>query len=254
MNSTTPPDLPANQRVRPVHTRVKGRARFEVLGLYRAPWVKERLEQGLAAMAGVQRVHASVLTGRVLVVYTPGTPLRDVLKGVQIALGDHRGPQSVRSRVRSGERGRASLRFSVSHALSGFSAVLRGDPRPFSRPLPVAAAADGAPILSGGAGGKLVQEIQPWHVFDLNQVLSALGTSDEDGLSAGEAGERLRRYGENALAASKKRSDLSIFVEQFLSAPVYMLGVSAVVAVLTGGTLDAAVILGVVLILSLIHI
>ena len=52
--------------------------------------------------------------------------------------------------------------------------------------------------------------------------------------------------------ANKRRSDLAIFVGQFNSLPVGLLGVSAVISVMTGGTLDAAVILGVVMINSVI--
>jgi Ca2+-transporting ATPase len=140
------------------------------------------------------------------------------------------------------------LSYAVSNALDGFAGLLRGFASSFARLSPVAGASAGAQALASGDGGKLIQEIQPWYIFDLEDVISALSTSGEIGLSAAEAGERLRLYGGNSLTAAKKRSDLSIFVEQFLSAPVYMLGVSAVVAVMTGGTIDAAVILGVVLI------
>ncbi len=55
-----------------------------------------------------------------------------------------------------------------------------------------------------------------------------------------------------ALAAGEKRSDLAIFIDQFLNAPVALLGASAVISVMTGGAVDAAVIMGVVLINGMI--
>ena len=62
----------------------------------------------------------------------------------------------------------------------------------------------------------------------------------------------MARFGPNSLAAGKRRSDISIFLEQFMSAPVGLLGASAVVSLVTGGVADAAVIVGVVLINSAI--
>ena len=53
----------------PVHTRVRGRVRFEVAGLYRAPALKRELERGLSKIDGVRVVQANILTGRVLVVF-----------------------------------------------------------------------------------------------------------------------------------------------------------------------------------------
>jgi Ca2+-transporting ATPase len=79
-------------------------------------------------------------------------------------------------------------------------------------------------------------------------VEQALGAAADAGLSPDAVGERLRRFGENVLKAAEKRSNIAIFVGQFNSLPVALLGVSAGVAVATGGLLDAAVILGVVMI------
>ena len=79
-------------------------------------------------------------------------------------------------------------------------------------------------------------------------MLERLAGSVEQGLDQSEAEARLQRYGENSLVAAAKRGDLSIFISQFNSLPVGLLGVSALVAVLTGGLLDAGVILGVVMI------
>ncbi|MDJ0958879.1 MAG: cation-transporting P-type ATPase, partial [Arenicellales bacterium] len=101
-----------------------------------------------------------------------------------------------------------------------------------------------------GAGVEDVQqqERRPWHVMPLKDVLSQLNSAENNGLSTKEAGVRLRAYGRNELQATEKRSDLLILVGQFNSLPVGLLGVSAVVSLITGGALDAAVILGVVVI------
>ena len=86
----------------------------------------------------------------------------------------------------------------------------------------------------------------------MDELLHMLDTSRNRGLDENEVSRRLDLYGRNSLTASAARSDLSILLSQFNSAPVYMLGGSAVIAIITGGMIDAAVILGVVLINSAI--
>ena len=58
-------------RIRLVHGAVRGRVRFEVAGLYRAPATARALERELEGVTGVRRVSANVLTGRLLVIYLP---------------------------------------------------------------------------------------------------------------------------------------------------------------------------------------
>jgi len=95
-------------------------------------------------------------------------------------------------------------------------------------------------------GGFQKQPQKPWHHMEAGQVLAALDTSGETGLSEKSARENLKRYGPNLLPESARRSALSIFLGQLNSLPVALLGVAASVSVLTGGLADALVILGVV--------
>jgi Ca2+-transporting ATPase len=92
------------------------------------------------------------------------------------------------------------------------------------------------------------QVVSDWHRQSLEEVLDAFSAAVQKGLSGTDAQSLLQRYGPNSLTASSRRSDLAILLEQFVSTPVAMLGASAVISVMTGGTIDAAVILGVVLI------
>jgi Ca2+-transporting ATPase len=200
-------------------------------------------------MAGVRAAEANVLTGRLLVIHVPDLRLPDIAAHIEAMLAGAAAPRRAVSPAAAAPRG-PRRSYPVSSALSSFSSLLRGLADAFTRLDPLAAAVAGAPAV--GAGGRLVQEVQPWYLYDLREVLDHLGTSDQTGLTAEEAGERVRRYGENSLVAAKKRSDIAIFFGQFNSLPVGLLGVSAVVALLTGGVLDAGVIMGVVLINSVI--
>ncbi|WP_414474708.1 cation-translocating P-type ATPase [Microvirga sp. M2] len=85
-----------------------------------------------------------------------------------------------------------------------------------------------------------------WHEWALEQVLSALGSSEDRGLTDTEARNRLASNGPNALPPLPGRSNLSILMAQFESLPVALLAGAAAVSVITGGLLEAAAILGVV--------
>lgn len=89
------------------------------------------------------------------------------------------------------------------------------------------------------------QTPEKWHLKTGQAVLEKLETSDF-GLSQQEADTRFQKYGENTLTVSEGRSDLEIWLEQFQSLPVALLGAAAGLSIFTGGVADALVILGVV--------
>jgi Ca2+-transporting ATPase len=90
-----------------------------------------------------------------------------------------------------------------------------------------------------------------WHLQTDAEVARKLESS-VDGLPAGTALARLAEYGPNALSVSKPRSKIGLIVEQLMSPPVALLGVSAAISIATGGIVDAAVIAGVVIINAII--
>ncbi|MBD2440369.1 cation-translocating P-type ATPase [Nostoc sp. FACHB-110] len=87
---------------------------------------------------------------------------------------------------------------------------------------------------------------QDWYSIPAEKVIHQLNTSQTWGLSSEVASANLHKYGQNILSHIEKRSNLNIIVEQFKSLPVALLGVAAGVSLFTGGVIDAAVILGVV--------
>ncbi|HEV3104646.1 MAG TPA: cation-transporting P-type ATPase, partial [Trinickia sp.] len=87
-----------------------------------------------------------------------------------------------------------------------------------------------------------------WHALDAKEVLLAVGSSMRRGLSDGAVKRRQQINGPNRLEPPARRSALAMFIGQFKSLPVALLGGSAVASIATGGLVDALVILGVVLI------
>jgi len=88
---------------------------------------------------------------------------------------------------------------------------------------------------------------RPWE-----EVARLLATDPGRGLSSREAGERLRRCGPNALEAGKRRTLLSIFLEQFKNLFVVMLLAATAFSFYVGETVDALLILAIVLFMAVL--
>ncbi|MFH1200147.1 MAG: cation-translocating P-type ATPase [Candidatus Micrarchaeota archaeon] len=91
----------------------------------------------------------------------------------------------------------------------------------------------------------------PFHSFTAEKTLSELGTS-KAGLSESEAASRLEKYGPNALPEKKGKSALSMLFDQFKDFLIILLIVAAIISAFLGETLDAAAIIVVVLINSVL--
>ena len=231
--------------IKPIHATVPGRARLEITGLYRSASLKRRLESALSAESTIETAEANTRTGRLLLVFAADRQLADILPLIEAQLEPVAlGPAGSRVAVQ-----RALPRFGSAPVLRGLAAALRVVPA-MLQARPVVGAMAGT-YATEDATVRAAQTIQPWHLMRMEEVLKHLGVS-ADGLDSEAARERLDYYGGNLLEAAKRRSDLLIFLEQFNSLPVALLGASAVISVATGGAVDAAVILGVVLINSAI--
>jgi Ca2+-transporting ATPase len=99
-------------------------------------------------------------------------------------------------------------------------------------------------------GGQLAQPERPWHALGAQAALAAWDGSAQTGLSSETACEKLAAYGPNLLPEVPRRSKLEIFLNQLNSLPVALLAVAAGISVLTGGIVDAVVIMSVVAINS----
>jgi magnesium-transporting ATPase (P-type) len=95
-------------------------------------------------------------------------------------------------------------------------------------------------------------EITAWHAVPADQVIGRLKTDPAAGLDAAEASRRLSQYGPNRLPEGKQRGSLMRFFAQLNNVLVYVLLGAGFVKLMVGLWLDAAVILGVVIINALL--
>ncbi len=93
-------------------------------------------------------------------------------------------------------------------------------------------------------------EAERWHARTIDETFADLDTGSE-GLSPAEAGRRLEAHGRNVLDDDGGVSAIAIVLKQLKSPLIYLLAAAAVVSLLTGHAIDAAVI-GLVIVLNTI--
>ena len=94
--------------------------------------------------------------------------------------------------------------------------------------------------------------VTSWHALASNEVVEKLGTSLESGLASGEVSKRAAHCGPNRLPVPGKRGPLMRFLMQLNNILIYVLVAAGVGKILLGEFVDAAVIIGVVLINGLL--
>jgi len=86
-----------------------------------------------------------------------------------------------------------------------------------------------------------------WYKMSVERTLQEVGSSTEGGLAAGEAQQRLARYGPNELQEKAGRSRLEIIWEQFANILTVLLILAAVVSMILGDWIEAVAILVIVI-------
>ncbi|MBN1104551.1 MAG: HAD-IC family P-type ATPase, partial [Deltaproteobacteria bacterium] len=215
----------------PLHTKVPGRARYRVAGLYGSEPFKKLLESRLSQEKAFTTVSASVVTGNLLVCFNSGNDHRTIRALIEVVLREGQGGNAPTGRKPNGRTTR------VCRSGTGKRARIVRKIRSTVKDLFTATQE---------------QETKDWHLLEGEAVLAITRTERGQGLSREAAVERTRRYGPNLLPESASRSRWSMFADQFKSLPVMLLSGAAVLSVFTGGILDAVVIMGVVVSNSLI--
>lgn len=203
----------------------RGHLRIDVPRLYQSAPIKAELERTLSAHPAVIDTRANPLTGRVLIMFRP-----DLEAGILLAdLGFSVRPPKDRPSRPSPEQPKAPNGSANGMAKAGAATQEKAANKP-------------------AAGTSRSALYAPWHGRHLDEALAFFDSSPQRGLSADEAAKRLQQ-GYNTIPTPPPVSSLEIFVNQFKSLPIILLGVSAGVSLLTGGVAEAAAI-GAVLVLN----
>ncbi|HBE33340.1 MAG TPA: hypothetical protein DD990_19000 [Cyanobacteria bacterium UBA11368] len=236
--------------VQPIHTAVKGRARFKVNGLYHSESLKQYLEFNLAKNSGIVQVRANALTGNILVFFTSNRSFSHIATLIERLVLDYR-KQGGKYMLWSKPVGTKKLAAEAELSLTTIGKYIVGTDPPVctAKELPKDRSNLSQIMVKNP---EQTQKIAPWHLKSADSIIAEFKTSKTAGLSSKSAREKLKQYGENLLSETVPRSGLSIFIEQFKSLPVGLLTVAAACSVVTGGVADAAVIMGVVVINALI--
>ena len=87
---------------------------------------------------------------------------------------------------------------------------------------------------------------QQWYNLSPDQSLKSVN-SNRNGLTDSEVKVRLEQYGYNELRTKRRTSPVIVFLRQFLSPLIYVLGAAAIISIVTQHYLDAWVIMGILL-------
>jgi len=247
------PGLSSGLLIDLVHQAAPGRVRIKVFGLYRHARVKQELEKKIGQIAYVGSAKANTLTSTVLILFDPSVAaVPDLLADLVSLVGPLRHPVPPGASSTPAVDRAATARASESPIKQW---LRRFSPRASQKESVVAPAAKkpaGRSIMGHSAASKRATPPESlWFAENPDYVLSILKSS-RAGLNAAEANHRLAQYGPNVLSESRRRSGLKLFLQQFFSIPVGMLGASAAIAIATGGFADAIVIAGVVMINAVI--
>jgi magnesium-transporting ATPase (P-type) len=106
--------------------------------------------------------------------------------------------------------------------------------------------------MDAAAIAKPMSKVPAWHAVGADEVLRRLNTDPKKGLDTNEVAQRLSKYGPNRLPEGKKQGQFMRFLSQFNNILVYVLLAAGFVKLMVGLWLDAAIILGVVIINALL--
>lgn len=214
--------------IRIIHNTVKGRIRFHIGGLFRNDDYKSFLRDSLSGLNEARKVSPNVLTGNLLILFDPSC-----------------NPRIIQAAVKQ-----AASAYHFDHTVSP------GPLKSVKRPTVIEKTAHQKTSPKQSAPSCPDAQIQAsscaWWKTDLREVMAFFGATSDAGLNEALVVGNQARFGANTMPKSAARSGLSIFIDQFTSLPVMLLGFGAGLSALTGGMLDAVVITGVIVLNGII--
>lgn len=206
-----------------IHKTVKGRARLKVLALYRNEHIKQRLHDRLSKCHEITAFNLSTTTGSVLIFFNSGNTHESIADKVQKIILEETPKQTLQT-------------IKTSTALS----------KPQSQTASAVTKPKSTRKVRKAVISAQPQAELPFHLIKLQAIIKHFEADIQKGLSTKKAKELAKKFGPNLLPEAVPRSGWSIFINQFKSLPVLLLGVAAGISLFTGGLIDAVVIASVI--------
>ncbi len=216
-----------------VHDAVPGRVRFKVEGLHRSSLMKRFLEARLKREPGVRRIRASHTTGTLLLRYDSAWSSRSLADRIH---------QVITTEAISLDEQRAFLAASATSSPPVSKEGTEPSEKTASRYKEIVKTT----LRLFHADGGIEQDTTLWHTMGHRRLIEHLDTDLDRGLTTPIVLDRLRRLPANTLPDARTRSRGDILWGQINSLPVYLLAAAAGVSMVTGGVIDAIVVVGVV--------
>ena len=237
-------DSPSRLPLEVLHHSPSGRIRVRSQFFYRRQEAKAAIEEAILSIQSVESVSGNPLTGSILIQFNP------LLSRLDLLLADL---NQVITTVKWASSGSAPL-IKGSSRLSASAPSLEALLQRTSDIIPSILKPNALKSRTANRGiqsRELSRPLVDWHTLSVETALQRLSSSLE-GLTCDEVDVRLEIYGRNLLVSKTTGKGFALFINQFKSIPVGMLGVSATISLATGGVADASIILCVVLVNALI--
>lgn len=95
--------------------------------------------------------------------------------------------------------------------------------------------------------GRVLSKSKSWHALSVEESLTQLNVAENQGLTQQEAQSRLTNYGLNELKKEKGKSPIKLFLTQFTDILMVILLIATGLSIVVGETVDAIIILIIVL-------
>lgn len=211
-----------------VHNVVKGRVRYKIDELYRCENFGIFLRLKLTEIDNIESFNINVTTGSLLIYYGAAKSLEDLNRLLESLIKDYK---TNKPHFKKDSNNRSS---GFLEKISAFFTEKKSTSK-----------SENSKILSQIVA-KNYQESK-WHLMPIEDVLRTFNSIKNFGLSLEVYEENLKKYGTNSLPEPVMRTRLEIFLEQFKSLPVLLLGAASIISIFTGGLIDAVVILTVIM-------
>ncbi len=203
--------------VRIVHKEVIGRVRLKIIGLKNSEEFRDFLSNHLKNVEFISDFSINLITGSLLIYYKTEKNLQEVIQTVEKLTEEFRKIFLLSNRPKNEKEKYVNLGKRIIEKIK-----------------------EKIPLKSE-------QKYEDWHLMDWRDIVKDLKTDEIIGLTSEEAKKRLKKFGPNSIDEGETKSGLSLFLNQFKSIPVALLGIASLISIFTGGLTDAIFIVGVVI-------